>query len=274
MDQPVKSLSRRLRRNLAISVLVSALAALAYSAQSITLVDESFVSGWALAAVIVLLALYNIRRSLPFLPLGSSSAWLQLHAYAGLIGIVLYALHAGLAIPRAPLERLLAGLFVLVAGSGAVGLAIARILPSRLSRRGEEVLYERIPKFRRQLRDRAEALALRAVEETGSTTIADYYADRLRPLFESRGNFWEHVIEVDRGRHRLLGEMRDLERYLDDNEMAILREMAELAETKDDLDYQYALQSMLKTWQLVHVPLTYGLLVFILLHLVVVYAFA
>lgn len=274
MDQPVKSFSRRLWRNLAISVLVSALAALAYAAQTVTLVAASFVTGWALAAAIVLLALYNIRRSLPFLPLGSSSAWLQLHAYVGLVGVVLYALHAGVAIPRAPLERILAALFVLVAGSGAVGLALARVVPSRLSRRGEQVLYERTPKFRRQLRERAEALALRAVEETGSTTIADYYADRLRPLFESRGNFWEHVFELDIARHRLLGEMRHLERFLDDNEMAILREMAELAETKDDLDYQYALQSVLKTWQFVHVPLTWGLLVFIVLHMVVVYAFA
>lgn len=266
--------AHRLRRNLAVTVVIALLIVLANAAQKVALIQANFFTGWALAGLVLALVLLNARRGLPFLPIGSSSAWLQFHVYVGLLTVVLYLLHVGIMIPQAPLERLLAGLFVLVAASGILGLAIARALPPRLSRRGEQVLYERIPKFRRQLLDRAQALALRAAEETGSTTLADYFGDRLRPFFDAPRNFWEHVLEVDRGRHALLGEMRDLERYLDDNEKAILRELAELTGMKDDLDYQYALQSMLKRWQFVHVPLTYAMLAFLLLHVVVVYAFA
>ncbi len=274
MDQPVVALTRRLRRSLAVTVVIALALMLIHYAQGAALIHEDFVSGWALLILSLALVLLNARRGLPFLPLGSSSTWLQFHIYTGFLTVLLYLLHAGLVIPEAPLEILLAALYLSVAISGITGLSIARILPSRLSRRGEQILYERIPQFRRQLLERAQALALRAAEETGSSTIADYFADRLRPFFDAPRNFWEHNMEIDRGRHTLLREMRDLERYLDDNEKAILRELSELTELKDDLDYQYALQSLLKWWQFVHVPLTYGLLVFVLLHVVVVYAFA
>jgi hypothetical protein len=61
---------------------------------------------------------------------------------------------------------------------------------------------------------------------------------------------------------------------LNDNETAILRDIADLTRAKDDLDYHYALQSTMKRWQFVHVPLSFGLILLVLLHMVVVYAFA
>ncbi len=47
-----------------------------------------------------------------------------------------------------------------------------------------------------------------------------------------------------------------------------------LAQAKDDLDYQSALQGALKFWLFVHVPLTYGLLIFAVFHILVVYTFS
>lgn len=274
MGTPIKSFGVRLKRNLLASGLMAVIAVLAYATLSSTLVHESFVTGWLLAGAIGLLAAYNLRRNLPFLPLGSSSEWLQLHVYLGLLGVVIFLVHVGFELPNGPLEIGLAAIYALVAGSGILGLIMARSVPQRLTRRGEEVLYDRIPKFRRQLMDRAEALALRAVEETGSTTISDYYTDRLRPFFDGPRNYLGHVFEISRNRHELLDEMRDLERYLNDNETAILRDIADLTRAKDDLDYHYALQSMMKRWQFVHVPLSFGLILLVLLHMVVVYAFA
>jgi hypothetical protein len=274
MGEPVKSFDSRLKRNLVASCLLAVLLIVGFAAISATLTHENFVTGWLLAAAIGLLATYNLRRNLPFLPLGSSSEWLQLHVYLGFLGIILFGLHVGVAVPNGPLEIGLASIFGLVAVSGIFGLIMARSVPQRLSRRGEEVLYDRIPKFRHQLMDRAEALSLRAVEETGSTTIADYYTDRLRPFFDGPRNSLGHVFEIRRRRHHLLDEMRDLERYLNENETAILRDIAELTRAKDDLDYHYALQSMMKRWQFIHVPLSFALIILVLLHLVVVYAFA
>lgn len=274
MGEPVKAFASRFRRNLFAAGLLACIALGLHAALSTTLNNEDFFTGWLLAGSLGLLALYNIRRQLPFLPLGSSSEWLQFHAYAGIVAVVLFVLHVGLNIPTGGLGLVLAIGFILVAGSGIVGLTLARRLPQRLARRGEEVLYDRIPTFRHRLMDRAETLALRAVEETGSSTIADYYADRLRPFFDSPRNFFEHAMEVSRSRHKLLDEMRDLERYLNDNEKAILDEIADLARTKDDLDYQYALQTLMRRWQFLHVPCTYAVVLLVLLHIVVVHAFA
>ena len=45
-------------------------------------------------------------------------------------------------------------------------------------------------------------------------------------------------------------------------------------ETKDQLDFHQAMQGLLKGWLFVHIPLTYALLLFALVHLVLVYAFS
>ena len=180
----------------------------------------------------------------------------------------------GSAVPEGGLERVLALLFAAVAGSGLFGLFLARTVPRRLTRRGEEVLYDRVPAFRRRLMERAEALALRAAADSGSTTLADYYVDRLRPFFDGSGNFLDHALGRGRRRHALLEEMRSLERYLDDDERATLADIADLARAKDDLDHQYALQSLMRRWLFVHVPATWALLALAALHAVVAHAFA
>ena len=274
MGEPVKAFSSRLRRNVIAAGLLAGVAIVLHAALTTTLINESFFTGWLLVGSVALLALYNVRRRLPFLPLGSSSEWLQFHSYLGFVAIALFVLHVGTELPNGALDLVLAIGFFLVAVSGIIGLVMARRLPRKLARRGEEILYDRIPKFRRQLMDRAEELALRAAEETGSTTIADYYTDRLRPFFDSHHNFFEHAMEVSYSRQKLLDEMRDLERYLNDNERAILREIADLARAKDDLDYQYALQTLMRKWQFVHVPCTYMLILLVLLHIIVIHAFA
>jgi peptidoglycan biosynthesis protein MviN/MurJ (putative lipid II flippase) len=51
-------------------------------------------------------------------------------------------------------------------------------------------------------------------------------------------------------------------------------ELAALVREKDTLDLHRAMQLLLKGWLFVHIPLTYGMLVFASLHVVVVYAFS
>ena len=120
----------------------------------------SYLTGWALLGVILLLALYNGRKKLPFLPLLSSEEWLQFHIYAGLLTGVLFAVHLNYKIPSGWFQGVLAWLYLLVMASGLFGLFISRAIPKRLTTRGGEVLFERIPSLRRQLQEQAEQLAL------------------------------------------------------------------------------------------------------------------
>ena len=54
----------------------------------------------------------------------------------------------------------------------------------------------------------------------------------------------------------------------------ILGEIDSLVSAKADLDYQHAMQLTLKSWLFLHLPLNYGLMLFTLVHIVIVYAFA
>jgi hypothetical protein len=65
-----------------------------------------------------------------------------------------------------------------------------------------------------------------------------------------------------------------VKRYLNAEEKTRMSELQVLVEQKDGLDYHHALQKVLKLWLFVHVPLTYSLLIFTFVHVVLVFAFS
>src|SRR5215211_5164806 len=115
-----------------VLLLAGAAAVMAHRRWSHELSNYAYLSGWVLMAVMVLLALYNMRKRLPFLSLGSSEAWLQIHIYAGFFAVVLFLMHVGFRMPTGWFEGTLAWLYVLVTGSGIAGLWLSRVLPRRL----------------------------------------------------------------------------------------------------------------------------------------------
>src|SRR5437762_4072893 len=155
----------------------------------------SYLTGWVLFGLILALTLYNARKKLPFVPLLSSEAWLQFHIYAGLLTGVLFAVHVSYRIPTGWFEGTLAWLYILVMLSGFFGLFASRAIPQRLTTRGGEVLFERIPGIRRQLQERAETLALKSVAEARSSTIADFYVRELKGFFDDTRNMVPHWFE-------------------------------------------------------------------------------
>jgi hypothetical protein len=69
-------------------------------------------------------------------------------------------------------------------------------------------------------------------------------------------------------------ELDDLRRFLNQSERTTLEQLTQLVRQKDGLDYHHALQTTLKLWLFVHLPLTYSLMIFSLLHVVFVFAFS
>ncbi len=269
----MKGFSERRRRNIAVLVLATILVLLVAQVDRANLGQTNFLSGWVLCVLMLLLALFNLRKKLPVLRLGSSASWTQLHIYTGMLSLVLFLVHLDFSLPNGKLEVILAGLFSLVALSGVLGLWLSRSLPARLTRRGENILFERIPAFRAHLRDEVEELARKAAEEHGSHTLPQFYTERLQAFFAGPRNFWSHLLESRRPFHDLEGRLRAMERYLNDEERAILAQIIDRVGTKDDLDYQYAGQALLKYWLFVHIPLTYGLLLCMAVHALTVYVF-
>jgi hypothetical protein len=97
---------------------------------------------------------------------------------------------------------------------------------------------------------------------------------KLAVFFSNSQNFWRHLLESRRPVNAVLSELEDLRRYLNEQERPTLEQLAQIVRQKDGLDYHHALQTALKLWLFVHLPLTYSLMIFSLLHIVLVFAFS
>lgn len=236
-------------------------------------------TGWLLTLIVGGLAAFGVRRRLPTVPLGRASAWLRVHAYGGFASAAVFVAHAcyrpdaGFNLPDGPFEAGLALLYIATAGSGMLGLTLVRVVPARLTVRGEDLIFERLPLYRRELRERAEALVLRAAAEAEHTTLADFYTRRLAEFFGAPRHYWHHLVQSRAPLHGLVSELESIQRYLGDREQAIAADLAALVERKDDVDYAAAMQGTLKGWLVAHLAATIALLVFTAAHIAIVYEF-
>jgi hypothetical protein len=233
-----------------------------------------YLTGWSVFALMLYLTAYNGRKKIPFLPLVSSRMWFQVHVYVGLFTSFVFLLHLQWHWPTGWFEGLLALLFVGVTGSGLVGWWLSRSLPPRLTTAGGEVPQERIPVVRRALREEAEQLVLGAIPMARTATLADFYGGRLAVFFAGPANFVAHVRGSRRPLNSLLGQIAEVKRFVNPEEKKIVDRLADLVRQKDALDFHRAIQLMLKGWLFVHIPLTYSLLLFSVVHIVIVYAFS
>jgi len=269
----MNAISRRRTRNIVITLLLAGLIVSIDCVYRLSMRSSSLLSGWSLMALILLLAGYNLRKKLPMVPLGSSSAWLQLHIYAGCLTGVLFLVHVGYRLPNGGLESVLTVLYLAVFLSGIAGLILSRVLAARLTSQGEEVLFERIPVFVRRIRDEVQQLVLDCIEKTETSMVPGFYRERLQPFFARPRFLLHHLVHSLRPYQSMLLEIRAQDRYLNEQEREVMREIEERFRLKNALDYQYTLQAMLKYWLFVHVPLTYALLVFAAAHVTFVYAY-
>jgi hypothetical protein len=237
------------------------------------LAPTSFATGYIMLAAVLFLAAYNVRKKLPLLPLGSSTAWLQWHLYVGIGSVGIFALHAGSRWPTGVLESSLAATYVCTVVSGLIGLYLTRTIPAQLARVGEEVLYERIPALHQQVRRQAGDVVLDSVTASGATTLADFYVARLYDFFHRSRGARYFVRPTTARRRALMEEMQNVQRYLSVSETIASERLFALLRRKDDLDFHGARQGLLKTWLFVHIGLTYALLALAILHGCVALAF-
>ncbi|MFT5468758.1 MAG: hypothetical protein ACI8UO_003870 [Verrucomicrobiales bacterium] len=236
-------------------------------------IATSFYSGFALLGLILLLTLFNARKKipLPFLPILSASAWLQFHIYAGFLSVILFLIHVEFRIPTGLLEGILTVVFAIVTLSGIFGLFVSRLLPKRMRRSGEALVYERTPRHRREIRENVHELVLKAEETCESSTIPDFYVQHVEPFLSRPASWRLPFMSRERGSPtELYHELEARGRYLSDDEKELAAELREWVETKENLDFQESSMRLLKIWLFVHIPFTYSLILLGIAHAVIV----
>jgi hypothetical protein len=242
-------------------------------ATRLTLNSTVFATGYTLFALMVFLALYNGRKKLSMVPLGRASVWLTLHVVGGVAGVVLFWIHTGVLWPEGFVDQALTALFYLVALSGLFGYGIQIVIPGRLARTGRETIYERIPADLAKLRREVEDEILAAAGESGHDTLGRYYVETLAWYFERPRFVLSNAFGGRRSDHWLRQQIDTVGRYLSDEERKHLARIAELGRVKSVIDTQYALQSVLKRWPLIHVPLAAAMMTLATWHLILMHVF-
>jgi hypothetical protein len=277
MSSKIKDLGsfvRSVRLSVAVCVALGLTTWALHLAHEIALSHPAVISGWALAAAMLFLMLYNLRKKLDFLPaLFASRHWLWGHLVVGYWSAWLFILHVGLRLPEGVLETVLWLQFVGVIGSGVFGHYVSRRFPPLMADRGQEALYQRIPVLIRAQRERVTEAVLRVAREGESPAIPEFYTKHLIAFLGGPRNALAHLFNSRRPRETLLRELDVLERISPREEVEVVNELREVVMGKDDLDYQHAHMSVLKYWLFFHVPLSYSLMVVAALHVVLAYSY-
>lgn len=264
--------TRRRLRNSLLCLTTIVLIAIAVYSMNQSLRHSSFLTGYLLMASFLVLTALGMRKRLSFIPqLGSAGFWVQLHIYVGLTAFALFGFHIGWHVPNGIFEITLALLFLIVGGSGIYGLAITRIYPKRLTSLGGEVIFERIPVIRSEIASEARSLVLESSQSTD--VIGKFYVNHLAAFLEKPRSWAYWLMPNGRLKRQLVADIGDLDRYLASDQRQISRQLCQIVEQRDQLDYHHALQSRLKAWLFVHIGFTYSLLLFSIFHMILAHAF-
>jgi cytochrome b561 len=267
-------LNRRIVIGAAFSLVAFALFAFANRSYHASLRDVQYFNGWILAAFFAAMLLLPLRKSLPVLPLGRVRNWLQIHYYLGYLTLGVFLVHTKFRLPNAPVEWILWGLFCTIAFSGMIGGLLSKLIPRRLEEHGNRVLFEQIPSRRAALAEQAEAVGIEAARSGKATSLTTLYSESLFAYFSGPSNTIAHLRMSDRPLRRILGELRSIDRYLDDDGKMLLKKMEDLVRAKNNLDFQQANAGILKTWLFFHVPPSYAAIALIVLHVIIAYGFS
>jgi len=232
--------------------------------------ELAFSLEWLFFCLLLILALFSLRKKVPFLPLGTAAGWLKFHLLCGLFTLVLFTLHIGVGIPNGYLDVCLAMVYLGVIVSGIVGLGLSIWVPRQLVNCGEEVIFERIPILLKHLREEAEGL----VELTGNGELGRFYISQVFPFFAKTHYSHSHLFNSDRTRQELLNNLRSKNSFFGALEQESAQKLTILINTKYNLDRHATLQGFLKSWLFIHIPLTASLLILSVTHGILIYLYS
>jgi hypothetical protein len=243
-------------------------------------------------ALMVFAGLLGLRKKFPIWRVGRAQTWMRGHLWLGLVSYPIILCHSAFSMGNG-LTRALMWIFSFVIGSGIVGAALQHYMPEIITDRVPlETIYNQINRVQAQLLKESDDLLSSLAEKkaeygllvpasrtTGPITTA---STMIRLSDQSAGRFREVYDQTirpylaDRGayRHRMTRRstskaiFAQLRTVTPESVWPIIHDLENICEEKRDLDRQSRLQRLLQGWLLVHIPLSYLLIVLSAIHAV------
>jgi hypothetical protein len=244
--------------------------------------DPRYFDGWALAGGMSLQLYFHVAIKTKTLSPKSAKRWRTIHIFVGYVLIAAFLSHTGFAPPDTGFGWALWTGFVLVTLSGILGTYLAWSVKAK-GRIDETISYDRIPTRRVELAREIHAVVSRADATAAALAlpappydawIMDLYTNHLREFFQGQRNSKAHLVGSQRPLKRMTDEIDKLSPYVDQQSQEKLAAIRNLVVEKDRLDFARIYLGLSRGWLLVHVPVTYSLVVLAMLHILVNYSFS
>jgi len=235
------------------------------------------------------------RKKVPIWRLGRAQSWMRGH-----LSFPLILFHAGFHFCIG-LTRVIMWMFVVVFVSGVFGALLQHYMPRFTTEHiPMETIYEQIGRVRLQLVDEAEKIIEEtcatltgglssateeqraaaaaagtmggltvasglAVDEKASTQLQQFFGNQMRPFLEHSGS--GNLALDDHARSQSM--FQQLRAQLPPNLHESINDLENICEEKRELDQQARFHRVLHGWLLVHIPVSYALLLLGAVHAVV-----
>jgi hypothetical protein len=260
--------------------------------------------GIAGLSFMVFAGLLGLRKKFPIWRVGRAQSWMRGHLWLGFLSFPMILFHGGFHF-GGPLTRVMMWLFVFVFASGILGAALQHFIPRiHTAQLPMETIYEQIGRVRGQLADEAVRLVEEAcsalegevshaselqraasasagtmggltvasglqADEEVSTQLKHFLSAEMQPYLEGSGARRTSLSNSAQAR-TMFQQLRVL---LPQSLHSSVDDLENICEEKRQLDRQSRLHRILHGWLLVHIPLSYGLLLLGAVHAVMALKF-
>ncbi len=251
------------------------------------------------SAFMLFAGLLGARKKFPILRVGRAQTWMRGHLWLGTISFPLILFHAGFRFGFG-LTNILMWIFLVVFLSGIFGAVLQHYMPRLTTERiPMETIYEQIGRVRTQLVDEADALVKEAsaaltgnlaqasveqraaaagagtiggltvasglqVNEEADIELRQFFQQEMRPFLEHSGSGKLAVADPASSN----AKFQRLRVLLPSTLHPIVADLENICEEKRELDTQTRYHRVLHGWLLVHIPLSYALLLLGAVHAV------
>jgi hypothetical protein len=233
------------------------------------------------SAMMLFALLLGLKKRFRTLRVGRAYHWMQGHVWLGLLSYPVILFHCGFHWGGV-YTQLLMWLFTIVVISGIIGLIIQQYMPAKIFREVHlETIYEQIDHVTAQLRDEAESImskvrntsgdafemevlpagaATATLPETNAAaarTLNDFYNAHIKPYLA------DSIPRSSKLRYQPAAELafEQVRTTVPQAMHVFLDDLAEIASERRELGHQRHMHHIMHGWLLVHVPLSYALIV-------------